>query len=194
MRIGLLGGSFNPPHEGHLHISLCAMKGLELDMVWWLVTPQNPIKCEAPLPLEERVRLSRELVDDQPKILITDIERDLGTTITYHTVRSLKKYYSQTDFVWISGMDNAHNMHKWNHWHRLLDEICMVHLTRSPARSLVQNCPLRMYGRQKHVFIDKSGYFPLDSNINYWMLQKKMVNISSTEIRQNGHKNQRIKS
>ena len=191
MRVGLLGGSFNPPHEGHLHISLAAMKGLELDSVWWLVTPQNPIKCETPLPFDERVKLCRDLID-HPKILVTDIEKDLGTNITCHTIHNLKKHFSKTDFVWISGMDNAQSLHKWGHWQRLLKQICMLHLTRSPARSLVQNCPLRMYGKQKHIFIDKGGRLPLDSSTSYWMMQKKMVNISSTQIRENWIKNQGV--
>lgn len=194
-RVGLLGGSFNPPHEGHLHISLAALKGLHLDAIWWLVTPQNPIKDENPLPLEERMMLSKDLVS-HPQILITDIEKDLGTNITYHTIRKLKTYYSKTDFVWISGMDNALNLHKWNHWQDLLGEICMLHLTRNPARSLVKNSPLRMYNKQKHIFMDKGGAYPLKPGTTYWMMQKKMVNISSTEIRKewskNGRKNKKI--
>ena len=182
-RIGLLGGSFNPPHAGHVHISLAAMKGLHLDAVWWLVSPQNPIKPFKPSPLEERMHLSEELVE-HPNILISDIEKDFGTTITYHSIKKLKTYYPHTDFVWISGMDNALNLHKWNHWQSLLDEICMVHLTRNPARSLVKACPYRMYAKQKHVFTDHGGKLPLDSGTTYWMMQKKMVNISSTEIRE----------
>lgn len=182
LRVGLLGGSFNPPHEGHLHISLAALKGLQLDSVWWLVTPQNPIKDIKPLPFEERMRQCRELVN-HPKILVSGLEAQIGTNITYDTVRMIRKRYARTDFVWISGMDNALSLHKWNNWKELLGEICMVHLTRNPAKSLVQACPLRMYGRQKHLFIDKGGRFPLDSGTTYWMMQKKMMNISSTEIR-----------
>jgi nicotinate-nucleotide adenylyltransferase len=189
MRVGLLGGSFNPPHEGHVHISLSAMKGLQLDAVWWLVTPQNPLKSEAPLPLCERVNLCRDIAT-HPRILITDIERNLGTNITYDAVRKLKACFPATSFVWISGMDNARSLHRWQHWQELLDEICMVHLTRDPARSLVQNCPARMYGPHKHVFIDKGGRFPLDSGTTYWMMQKKMVNISSSEIREKVKQNQ----
>lgn len=192
-RVGLLGGSFNPPHEGHVHISIAAMKGLYLDAVWWLVTPQNPIKDESPLPLKERMRLSKDLVK-HPKIIISTIEDELGTNITYDTIKKLKRYYSKTNFVWISGMDNALGLHEWNHWQDLLSEICMVHLTRSPARTLVKQCPLRMYEPQNHVFIDKAGHLPLDPGTTYWMMQKKMVNISSTEIRkkwsENGYKYQ----
>ncbi len=182
MRVGLLGGSFNPPHEGHLHISLAALKGLDLDAVWWLVSPQNPIKTEAPRPLEERVRMSRELVT-HPKILVTDIEKGLGTTITYQTVKRLKGHYPGTQFVWITGMDNALSLHRWNRWKDLLKEICMVHLTRMPAKSLIARSPLRLLGSQKHVVIDKGGRYPLDSGTTYWMLHKNMVDVSSTEIR-----------
>ena len=80
-------------------------------------------------------------------------------------------------------MDNALGLHRWNYWKELLGEICMVHLTRNPASSLVRNCPYRMYEKQTHKFIDKGGKLPLDSGTTYWMMQKKMVNISSTEIR-----------
>ena len=189
MRVGLLGGSFNPPHEGHVHISLAALKGLYLDAVWWLVSPQNPIKELAPLPLQERVRMCEDLVE-HPKILISDIEKDLGTAITYYSIRKLKARYPDTKFVWISGMDNALGLHKWHHWQDLLAEIPMVHLTRKPARSLVSSCPLRMYEKQRHVVIDKGGQYRLDSGLTYWMMQKKMVNISSTEIRNKTLKSQ----
>ncbi len=181
-RIGLLGGSFDPPHEGHVHISLAAMKGLGLDAVWWLVTPQNPIKGEKPLPQEERIRLSRNLVT-HPRIVISGIEKDLGTAITYYTIRRLKERFPATSFVWISGMDNALGLHQWHHWRDLLREICMVHLTRKPATSLIRGCPLRMQGTQNHVVIGKGGLLPLDPGTTYWMMQKKMVNISSTDLR-----------
>jgi nicotinate-nucleotide adenylyltransferase len=183
MRIGLLGGSFNPPHAGHVHISLAALKGLELDFVWWLVTPQNPNKGEAPLPLQERMALCEALID-HPHMLVSGLETDLGTTITYHTIKKLKAYYPHAEFVWISGMDNALGFHKWNHWRALLGEIAFVHLTRHPARSLVQASPLRMYARQKHRIISHAGRWPLEAGTTYWMMQKKMVNISSTEIRE----------
>lgn len=182
-RVGLLGGSFNPPHAGHVHISLAALRGLKLDCVWWLVTPQNPLKDTAPLPLAERVALSRALID-HPRILVSDIEKGLGTQITYDTIRKIKRRFPRTQFVWISGMDNALGLHRWHHWQDLLEEISMVHLTRPPAKSLVRGCPLRHYGAQKHCVIDKAGAYPLVPGITYWMLQKKMMNISSTALRE----------
>jgi nicotinate-nucleotide adenylyltransferase len=183
MRVGLLGGSFNPPHEGHVHISLAALKGLKLDAIWWLVTPQNPLKDIKPLPLEERLRLCNELVT-HPRVLVTNLEAELGTTTTYDTVSALKKNYQGTNFVWVAGMDNALTLHHWHRWQDLLNEICTVYVSRMPATSHIQQSPLRMLSTQKHVTLNKSAAHPLDSNTTYWMLQKKMVDISSTEIRQ----------
>lgn len=185
LRVGLLGGSFNPPHIGHVHISLAAMKGLELDCVWWLVTPQNPLKPQRPALLEERVAECRALTKDHPRIVISAIEADLGTHITYDTIRKLKTCYPAQSFVWISGMDNALSLHHWNRWQELLALVPMVHLTRKPATSLIRRCPLRLYAKQKHVFVESSGRWPLTPGTTYWMLQNRMVNVSSTEIREN---------
>lgn len=159
------------------------MKGLQLDMVWWLVTPQNPLKALKPMGMEERISHSKALLKGDPNIVVSDIERDLGTNITYHSIKALKKRHSKTRFVWISGMDNALSLHTWNHWQELLQEIPMVHLTRQPATSLIQRCPLRMYARQKHVYINKSARYALNPSTTYWMMQKKMIDISSSQIR-----------
>lgn len=193
LRVGLLGGSFDPPHEGHVHISLAAMNALKLDYVWWLVTPQNPLKSRKPLSLEARIKLSREIIT-HPRVLVSDLETQMGTNITYHSIKKLRRHFTKTDFVWISGMDNAHSLHTWNHWKRLLEEISMAHITRNPAKSLVQNCPIRMYDKQNHVFIEKSGVYDLSPGHTYWMLQKKMVNISSTELRNESQQNQGFKA
>lgn len=186
LRVGLLGGTFNPPHEGHVHISLSALKGLKLDSVWWLVTPQNPLKEASSLSMAERVKLCHDLVN-HPQILVSDIEKDLKVPSTYYVVNHLRHHYPHTDFVWITGMDNALNLHRWNRWKDLLGQICMVHLTRQPAASLIQASPLRMATFQKHKFISRAGRYPLDSGTTYWMMQKKMINISSTQIRNKNH-------
>lgn len=189
LRIGLLGGSFNPPHEGHVYITNAAMQSFHLDAVWWLVTPQNPMKVFAPLPLDERVMLSEKLVA-HPKVLISTIETDLGTAITYHTVKKLKACFPKTHFLWISGMDNAQSMHKWNHWNLLINEICMVFLTRNPARHLVKNFPLKMQRNQRHIYLHKGGQYPIEPRYTYWMMQKKMIDVSSTDIRNNAYKSE----
>lgn len=181
-RVGLLGGSFNPPHEGHLHISLAALAGLGLDALWWLVSPQNPLKEDAPRPLQERVALSEALVR-HPKILITDLEKDLETNFTYETIKKLRARFPGTHFVWVGGMDNALGLHEWQRWKDLLTLVPTLHITRMPARLLIQKCPLRLYHRQKHVILSKGGKPPLDPGTSYWLLQKSMVDASSTALR-----------
>jgi len=183
MRVGLLGGSFNPPHKGHVHISKMALKALNLDAIWWLVTPLNPLKsADGLLPIKERVRLSRE-INDHPKIVVSDIESVFKSPYSYITVKKLNQYFPDTHFAWITGMDNAHNFHKWNNWQEFLDNMCMIHVTRHPPVNLMKQCPVRMLSSQKHIVVDQGASRPLDSNTTYWLLQKKMVNISSTEIR-----------
>lgn len=182
MRVGLLGGSFNPPHAGHMHISEAALKGLQLDYVWWLVTPQNPLKSEKPRSFEARVALCKTMLS-HPRMLVSELEAELGTLTSYDTVLALRHHFPDTEFVWITGMDNALTLHKWHRWRDLLGLVPFVHLARYPASSLVQGCPLRMYRRQRHRMISKAAKWPLEPHTSYWMLNKKMVNISSTEIR-----------
>lgn len=190
MRVGILGGTFNPPHEGHLHISKVALNTLHLDAVWWLVTPQNPLKSKDGLPsVEERVALSCDLID-HPKIIPTSIEESLGSTYSYQTVDALLKRFPSTKFAWITGMDNAHNLHLWQNWQDLLARMCMVHITRSPPVKLIKNSPVKLLSSQKHITLDHGRKVPLDSHTTYWLLQKKMVNISSTEIRKKNNKKQ----
>ncbi len=183
MRIGILGGSFNPPHVGHVHISQMALKSMKLDAIWWLVTPLNPLKSpEELLTVEDRVSLSRE-INTNPKIIITGIEEDFGTQYSYATIKLLKKNFSNTQFAWIAGMDNIRTFHLWQNWKDFLSEMCMIHVTRHPPVQLMQQCPLRMVSTQRHIFVNHGGAYPLNSNTSYWLLQKKTVNISSTEIR-----------
>lgn len=183
MRVGLLGGSFNPPHAGHVHISMEALKTLKLDAVWWLVSPHNPLKADiTPLPLNERVELCQNLVN-HPQILISDLEKELGTRITYFSVKKLKTYFPKVEFVWLTGMDNALTLHHWNYWKNLLEEIPTAHLTRMPVTSLIQSCPLRQYKRQSHIFLKRAKKVPLKPGFTYWLMQKKMIDVSSSEIR-----------
>jgi len=115
-RIGLLGGSFNPAHRGHLHISRHAIARLGLDELWWLVSPQNPLKPEAGMaPLEERLETARAVARDLP-IRVTDIERDLGTRYTADTLRALKNRHPGARFVWIMGADNLIQIVRWKDW------------------------------------------------------------------------------
>jgi nicotinate-nucleotide adenylyltransferase len=123
-RIGLLGGSFNPAHSGHRHISLAAKRALGLDEVWWLVSPGNPLKegAEDMAPFEARLA-SAERMAKGAKILASDFERHEGTRYTIDTVRKLKERYPQHRFIWLLGSDTLPNFHKWRDWKGLAGEV-----------------------------------------------------------------------
>ncbi|MFZ1108985.1 MAG: nicotinate-nucleotide adenylyltransferase [Rhodomicrobium sp.] len=121
MRIGLLGGSFNPPHAAHRLISDTALKRLRLAQVWWIVTPGNPLKDRAQLaPLAERVRLARKLARD-PRIKITAFEAALGTAYTAATLAYLRQRFPRVRFVWLMGADNLAGFHRWKDWRTIFE-------------------------------------------------------------------------
>ena len=116
LRIGLFGGTFNPPHEGHRLASVAAMKRLKLDRVWWLVTPGNPLKERDGLPtLAERTAAARRLAN-HPRIDVTGFEEALGSRYSVDTLRYLRRRCPGTGFVWIMGADILGQLHRWKHW------------------------------------------------------------------------------
>ena len=126
MRIGLLGGSFNPPHEGHALITRLALRRLALDRVWWLVTPGNPLKSLTALAaLNARIEAAREL-DVGPRVVVTDIEAQIDSRFTYGTLRWLKRRAPGVHFVWIMGADNLGQFHLWRHWRSIADLVPIV--------------------------------------------------------------------
>ncbi len=119
MRIGLFGGSFDPPHEGHVLVSRVALTRLGLDRLWWLVTPGNPLKVAKELPsLEARIAACRELAID-PRIVVTGVEAQIRTRFTYDTLRYLRLRCPGVRFVWIMGADNLLHFHRWRHWREI---------------------------------------------------------------------------
>jgi nicotinate-nucleotide adenylyltransferase len=115
-RIGLLGGSFNPAHEGHRYISVEALKRLELDEVWWLVSPQNPLKPEAGMaPFEARLESARK-VAQHPRIRVSALEAELRTRYTADTLAALTQRFSAARFVWLMGADNLLQIPQWRDW------------------------------------------------------------------------------
>jgi nicotinate-nucleotide adenylyltransferase len=126
MRIGLLGGSFNPPHEGHALITRLALRRLALDRVWWLVTPGNPLKSLTGLAaLNARIEAARKL-DVGPRVVVTDIEAQIDSRFTYDTLRWLKRRAPGVHFVWIMGADNLGQFHLWRHWRSIADLVPIV--------------------------------------------------------------------
>ena len=132
MVIGLLGGSFDPAHEGHAHITREAMKRLGLDRVWWLVTPGNPLKARQPAPMAVRMARAREVMVD-PHVVITDIEARLGTRATIDTLRRLVAIYPGVRFVWLMGADNLVQFHRWRSWRDIMELVPVAVMARPGA-------------------------------------------------------------
>ncbi len=126
MRIGLYGGSFNPAHAGHRHVSLMALKRLGLDRIWWIVTPGNPLKDTGELASTAmRVAEAKEIADD-PRIDVTAFEETIGARYTIDTLAYLKRRYPGVHFVWIMGADNLAGFHRWRGWRRIARMMPMV--------------------------------------------------------------------
>lgn len=116
MTVGLFGGSFNPPHEGHLLVSELSFQRLQLDQLWWMVTPGNPLKRNDSLPaLDKRIALSRSLITDR-RVKVTGFEAGLGTRYTAQTLAHVRRRNPGVDFVWIMGADNLAGFHRWQNW------------------------------------------------------------------------------
>ena len=134
MRIGLLGGSFNPAHAAHRHISLAALKRLALNQVWWLVSPGNPLKDAGNAPdLGARIAAART-VARHAKIVVTGFEAARPSAYTIDTIRFLKRRYPSVDFVWLMGADNLASFHRWRAWEELFGLVPIAVLDRPGYR------------------------------------------------------------
>lgn len=120
MSVGLLGGSFDPPHQGHVHLSQEALKRFGLDRLIWLVSPGNPLKPNPPAPLHRRIKAATSLLSD-PRILVSDYESQSGTRYTAETLQSLRLRHSEVKFVWLMGADNLVQIHRWENWHSIFE-------------------------------------------------------------------------
>ena len=116
MRVGILGGSFNPAHKGHRHLAQVALQRLRLDQVWLLVSPGNPLKkADGMAPLAERLASARRIADGR-RVIATAIERQLGTRYTADTLRALRRLFPRVHFVWLMGADILAELPRWRRW------------------------------------------------------------------------------
>ena len=134
-RIGLLGGSFNPAHAGHREISEEALRRLGLDRVWWLVSPQNPLKpADGMAPLAERMAAARAMAGNR-RILVTTLEAELGSAYTADTLKALTHLLPRVRFVWLMGADNLIQVHQWQDWQQIFNTLPVAVFDR-PSYSL----------------------------------------------------------
>jgi nicotinate-nucleotide adenylyltransferase len=131
--IGLLGGSFDPAHEGHVHITREALKRFGLDRVWWLVSPGNPLKAEGPADLERRMAAARAVMQ-HPRVHVSDFEARAGTRYTAETIARLQAVRPGVRFVWLMGADNLAQFHRWKDWQEIMARVPVGVLARPGDR------------------------------------------------------------
>jgi len=183
--IGLLGGSFDPAHAGHAHITREALKRFGLDRVWWMVSPGNPLKAHGPAPLDQRMARARAVMQ-HPRVDVTDIEAQLGTRYTAQTLVALRARYPAVRFVWLMGADNLAQLHLWQDWRQIVETVPIGVLARPGqrisarmSRAATLYAPYRIAGRHSQLLARARA--PAWCFVNV-----PMMDVSSSAIRASG--------
>ncbi len=180
--IGLLGGSFDPPHRGHIYISLEAKKILSLDEVWWLVTPQNPLKITRPATYEERVDNCHNITKPYP-ILIKEIEKKISSKYSHQTIKYLLHHYNNIKFYWLMGADNLINFHHWQNWRQFFKQISIVIFRRHGYNNAALKSTASKAFVNYQVNTNQLDRMQFNSLPSWSFVQNREIKISSTEIR-----------
>lgn len=182
-RIGLLGGSFNPPHEAHLLISETALKRLQLDEVWWLVSPGNPLKSGvAQAPLAERLHLARALAQDA-RIRVTGFEAELPTAYTASTLAFLRARSAGVHFVWLMGADNLAGFHRWHRWRAIFAMLPIAVIDRPGWRLRALAAPAARAFAKRRMPEARAKLLPIAAPPAWIFLGGRLSPLSSTAIR-----------
>jgi nicotinate-nucleotide adenylyltransferase len=185
-RIGLLGGSFNPAHEAHLHISLVALRRLKLDAVFWLVSPQNPLKvADGMASLERRLARARE-VARHPAVFVTALETALGTRFTVDTIDALKRKFPKARFVWLMGGDNLATFHLWHRWEEIAKSVPMAVIARPRFTTRALASPAAQQLRAARRKIDDAGKLAGQAPPAWVFIQERLDPTSATALRASG--------
>ena len=182
---GLLGGSFDPPHEGHVHITNQAIKAFGLSKIWWIVSPGNPLKERRPEDISKRVEASRRIMK-HPAVAITDIESCLQSRFTAETIQQLKCIYPGVKFVWLMGADNMVNFHHWDNWNWIVKNVPIGILARPGEQIKAGLSPAATRYRRFRIPAEKAFFLSHYTPPAWTLLIGPMRNISSTELRAKG--------
>jgi nicotinate-nucleotide adenylyltransferase len=184
MRIGLLGGSFDPAHDAHREISLAALKRLRLDQVWWLVTPGNPLKDVSKLPaLADRVA-GAETIANHPRISVTGFDGGTGSGYTIDLLEALTRRFPEVFFVWLMGADNLVDFHRWKAWADIFSIMPVAVLDRPGYRLKAKAS--RAAKRFAPYYVDETdalGLALLEAPA-WTILSHRLSGVSSTTIRE----------
>ena len=183
--VGLLGGSFNPPHIGHVHITNQALKAFRLKRVCWLVTPGNPLKFKSSVSVDTRVDQCRYIVQN-PNITISDIENILNTRFTAETLRKLFLIYPGVRFVWLMGADNLVNFHKWDQWTWIMENIPVGIMARPEEQVKAGLSIAAVRYRKFRVKASNAAAIPFMKAPAWSLLGGPTKDMSSTKLRSRG--------
>ncbi len=184
-RIGLLGGSFDPPHEGHVHITKEALKRFDLDQVWWLVSPGNPLKDRGPVKLARRMAAARAIMD-HPRVHICDFESHVGTRYTSETLAVLQDKCPQARFVWLMGADNLAQFHRWKDWQEIMSRVPVGVLARPGDRIAARTAKAAQVFRHARLHPRQNRLLGQTAAPAWAFVNMPMRSISSSQIRENG--------
>jgi nicotinate-nucleotide adenylyltransferase len=185
-RIGIFGGSFNPPHSGHRLVAMTVLKRLGLDQVWWLVTPGNPLKSHSDLaPLEMRLHLTSALAD-HPRMKVTAFEAVLGSPYTARTVMSLRAMRPAVRFVWVMGADNLAGFHRWQDWRAIVGSVPVAVVDRPGASLSVLSSPMARAFERVRLPEEDAALLPDMAPPVWTFLHTPLDRTSSTDLRRNG--------
>lgn len=181
-RIGMFGGSFDPPHSGHLHVASTAMKRLKLDAVWWFPTPGNPLK-EAPSDYDARFAAVQDLTKNHRAFRISNIEQKAGLRYTYDLVRLMRQHCPHADLVWIMGGDSLMTFHYWKDWEKLAASIPVAVIAR-PGFELASRVSLFAKRMRRHRLPDHAASILPQQKAPAWVYVPAPLDpISSTALR-----------
>ena len=184
LRIGLFGGSFNPAHAGHLHVAETALRRLKLDRVWWLVSPGNPLKSGTGLPpLAERMAQAQEIARD-PRIIVTDIEAQLGTRYTYDLLQALRRERTEAHFVWLMGADNLRDFHSWKDWQTIAELVPIAVIDRPGATQAALASPAAHWMARSRLREEDAALLAQCAPPAWVFLHGPLVDLSSSALRE----------
>jgi len=183
MKIGLFGGSFNPPHAGHALLARTLQTQLNLDLVWWLVSPQNPLKQEKPAAENTRIKACQQIAGSH-KTYVSNVETMLGTSYTADTIARLKAKYPNVHFVWAMGADSLRHVHRWRNWQEIFNQVPVAVYPRPGETSAAGLAPAAQYFAQARRPASAAAQLATQ-NAPAWILLEGATNASSsTSIRQ----------
>ena len=180
--VGLLGGSFSPPHQGHVHISEVALKMFDLGKIYWVFAKQNPLKKVAPSSLEDRFLKTKKLIKT-PNIKLSSIEIRNNFQYSFHLLKFLKKRNSHINFILVMGEDNIINFHRWKNWRWIANNVKIAVIARGSNRSLVNSSTFALTYRAFRLKGRQSAQLQHLKAPTWCVVDSKKFNLSSTDLR-----------